>query len=108
MQKHMESFWSSMLTVYLLFTPMTASISPKTLSLNTTRRIRVPVLPRQPDHSRSNTKMLKKLLLLSASAGAGHIRAAQALEKAFNQLEPALEVRHLDVLDYTNKLFRHL
>jgi processive 1,2-diacylglycerol beta-glucosyltransferase len=52
--------------------------------------------------------MLMKVLLLSASAGAGHIRAAQALEKAFNQLEPTLEVRHLDVLDYTNKLFRHL
>jgi len=52
--------------------------------------------------------MLKKVLLLSASAGAGHIRAAQALEKAFTQLEPTLEVRHLDVLDYTNKLFRHL
>jgi len=52
--------------------------------------------------------MLKKVLLLSASAGAGHIRAAQALEKAFNQLEPKLEVQHLDVLDYTNKLFRHL
>src|ERR1051326_8365341 len=52
--------------------------------------------------------MLKKVLLLSASAGAGHIRAAQALEKAFNQLEPTLEVRDLDVLDYTNKLFRHL
>lgn len=52
--------------------------------------------------------MLKKVLLLSASAGAGHIRAAQALEKAFNELEPNLEVLHLDVLDYTNKLFRHL
>jgi processive 1,2-diacylglycerol beta-glucosyltransferase len=52
--------------------------------------------------------MLKKVLLLSASAGAGHIRAAQALEKAFNQLEPTLEVRQVDVLDYTNKLFRHL
>ena len=52
--------------------------------------------------------MLKKILLLSASAGAGHIRAAQALEKAFNELDAALEVRHLDVLDYTNKLFRHL
>jgi processive 1,2-diacylglycerol beta-glucosyltransferase len=52
--------------------------------------------------------MLKKVLLLSASAGAGHIRAAQALEKAFNQLEPTLEVRHLDVLEYTNKVFRHL
>jgi processive 1,2-diacylglycerol beta-glucosyltransferase len=52
--------------------------------------------------------MLKKALLLSASAGAGHIRAAQALEKAFVELDPTLEVRHLDVLDYTNKLFRHL
>jgi processive 1,2-diacylglycerol beta-glucosyltransferase len=52
--------------------------------------------------------MLKKILLLSASAGAGHVRAAQALEKAFSELEPTLELRHLDVLEYTNKLFRHL
>jgi processive 1,2-diacylglycerol beta-glucosyltransferase len=52
--------------------------------------------------------MLKKVLLLSASAGAGHIRAAQALEKAFKEVDSTLEVRHLDVLDYTNKLFRHL
>src|ERR1044072_3153400 len=52
--------------------------------------------------------MLMKVLLLSASAGAGHIRAAQALEKAFTQLEPTLQVRHLGVLDYPNKLFRHL
>src|SRR5262245_24553121 len=52
--------------------------------------------------------MLKKVLLLSASAGAGHSRAAQALEKAFNEFQPNIEVRHLDVLDYTNKLFRHL
>jgi processive 1,2-diacylglycerol beta-glucosyltransferase len=54
--------------------------------------------------------MLKKVLLLSASAGAGHIRAAEAIEKAFNQTENAesREVRHLDVLNYTNKVFRHL
>ena len=54
--------------------------------------------------------MLKKVLLLSASAGAGHIRAADAIEKAFNQTENAdsREVRHIDVLDYTNKVFRHL
>lgn len=52
--------------------------------------------------------MLKKILILSASAGAGHVRAAQAVEKAFGELEPSVEVRHLDVLDYTNKLFRHL
>jgi processive 1,2-diacylglycerol beta-glucosyltransferase len=51
--------------------------------------------------------MSKKLLILSASAGAGHIRAAQAVEKAFNELGTLSEVRHLDVLNYTNKLFRH-
>ena len=53
--------------------------------------------------------MLRKVLLLSASAGAGHLRAAEALEKAFNEAKDAesREVRHIDVLNYTNKLFRH-
>ena len=49
-----------------------------------------------------------KVLLLSASAGAGHVRAAQAVEKAFRELGAAEEVRHVDTLDYTNKVFRHL
>lgn len=54
--------------------------------------------------------MLRKVLLLSASAGAGHIRAADALEKAFKQVAGAesMEVHHIDVLNYTNKVFRHL
>ena len=54
--------------------------------------------------------MLKKILLLSASAGAGHLRAADAVEKAFKQAKGAAnrEVLHVDVLNYTNKLFRHL
>jgi processive 1,2-diacylglycerol beta-glucosyltransferase len=54
--------------------------------------------------------MLKKVLLLSASAGAGHVRAAEAIEKAFNLAKDAAnrEVLHVDVLNYTNKLFRHL
>jgi processive 1,2-diacylglycerol beta-glucosyltransferase len=54
--------------------------------------------------------MLKKVLLLSASAGAGHLRAAEAVEKAFKQTADAdsREVKHIDVLDYTNKVFRHL
>jgi processive 1,2-diacylglycerol beta-glucosyltransferase len=50
----------------------------------------------------------KKVLVLSASAGAGHVRAAQALERAFIDLNAAEEVRHIDALDYTNKLFRNL
>jgi len=53
--------------------------------------------------------MLKKVLLLSASAGAGHVRAAQAIEKAFKQTgNGETEVQHFDVLNYTNKVFRHL
>ena len=52
--------------------------------------------------------MSKKVLILSVSAGAGHIRAAEALERAFLEVESGLEVRHVDTLLYTNKLFRHL
>ena len=52
--------------------------------------------------------MTNKILILSASAGAGHLRAAQALEKALIERDPSLEVFHLDTLDYTNKLFRRL
>ena len=54
--------------------------------------------------------MLKKVLLLSASAGAGHVRAAEAIEKAFKETKngESREVHHLDILNYTNKVFRHL
>ena len=52
--------------------------------------------------------MFEKVLVLSASAGAGHLRAAQAMERAFTDLGAAGEVRHIDTLDYTNKLFRKL
>jgi processive 1,2-diacylglycerol beta-glucosyltransferase len=52
--------------------------------------------------------MLEKLLVLSASAGAGHVRAAQAVERAFAVTGGAREVRHVDTLDFTNKVFRRL
>jgi processive 1,2-diacylglycerol beta-glucosyltransferase len=52
--------------------------------------------------------VFKKVLILSVSAGAGHLRAASALEQAFLQMNAAQEVRHLDTLAYTNKVFRHL
>ncbi len=52
--------------------------------------------------------MFDRVLILSASAGAGHIRAAQAVEKAFLQLKAARELRNIDTLDYTNKLFQKL
>jgi processive 1,2-diacylglycerol beta-glucosyltransferase len=49
-----------------------------------------------------------KVLILSASAGAGHMRAADAVERAFKLTGAAFEVKHIDTLQYTNKLFRHL
>ena len=56
----------------------------------------------------SNAKigtMKKRVLILSASAGTGHVRAADALAKTFAR-EPSVEaVEHLDALEYTNKLF---
>src|SRR4028119_1141960 len=52
--------------------------------------------------------MFKKVLILSASVGAGHLRAAEALEKAFRIANAAEEIRNIDVLQYTNLLFRRL
>jgi processive 1,2-diacylglycerol beta-glucosyltransferase len=52
--------------------------------------------------------MLGRVLILSASAGAGHVRAAQALERAFADLGAAREVHHVDTLQFTNKIFRTL
>lgn len=52
--------------------------------------------------------MATKALILSASAGAGHVRAAQALERAFAATGVVRDVRHVDALAYTNPLFRRL
>ncbi len=52
--------------------------------------------------------MFKKVLILSASVGAGHLRAAEALEKTFKEMNAAEDVRNIDVLQYTNPLFRRL
>jgi processive 1,2-diacylglycerol beta-glucosyltransferase len=52
--------------------------------------------------------MFKKVLILSAAVGAGHLRAADALEKAFARQNAAAEICNIDVLNYTNPLFRRL
>jgi processive 1,2-diacylglycerol beta-glucosyltransferase len=50
----------------------------------------------------------KKLLILSVSAGAGHMRAAEAI-RAYAAMEPGnVEVLHLDVMDYVTTGFRKL
>ena len=48
----------------------------------------------------------KRVLIMSASAGMGHIKAAAALEKTFAADEKVGEVINNDALQYTNKLFR--
>jgi processive 1,2-diacylglycerol beta-glucosyltransferase len=48
----------------------------------------------------------RKVLILSASAGTGHVRAAEALEKVFRQQPDVGEVRNIDALRFTNRLFR--
>lgn len=52
--------------------------------------------------------MLENVLIISASAGSGHVRAAQAIERAFAERGGATTVRHIDALQYTTKLFRDL
>ena len=46
-----------------------------------------------------------RLLILSASAGAGHTRAAQALEAAAREI-PGVEAEHWDVLAHVDRLYR--
>jgi processive 1,2-diacylglycerol beta-glucosyltransferase len=52
--------------------------------------------------------MYDRILILSASVGNGHTTAAQALKKSFENEGVANEIRHEDVLTYTNPLFRRL
>jgi processive 1,2-diacylglycerol beta-glucosyltransferase len=52
--------------------------------------------------------MSQRLLILSVSAGAGHVRAAQALEAAAKSSNPPLAAIHLDVLTLVPQEFRKL
>ena len=61
-----------------------------------------------PDQGAGPGPGLNRVLVLSASAGAGHVRAAQALERALVATGRVHEVRHVDILQYTSKLFRRV
>jgi len=52
-------------------------------------------------------KARPRVLLLSATSGAGHVRAAQALEKAF-VARGDCDVEHVDALQYVSKLFQRV
>lgn len=48
----------------------------------------------------------KKILLLSVSAGAGHMRAAEALRSHADAFGAAVQATHLDVMDFVPRAFR--
>ena len=52
--------------------------------------------------------MAKKVLILSASVGAGHVRAAQAIYLAGKELDPEADVVYHDALDFTSMAFRNV
>ncbi len=54
------------------------------------------------------TEKKRKVLILSASAGAGHVRAADALLQVCQNHPGVGEVQHWDMLKYTTRLFRHI
>jgi processive 1,2-diacylglycerol beta-glucosyltransferase len=50
--------------------------------------------------------MKPRILILSTSAGAGHVAAAKALEQVFARSTDVEEVIHKDALEFTNQTFR--
>ena len=57
---------------------------------------------------RTKTASPPRILVLSASVGAGHLRAAEAVVAAAKELRPDAVVESRDVLDFTSKMFRQL
>jgi len=51
-------------------------------------------------------KKQKHYVILSASTGAGHIRAAEALEKCAAERYPDIKVTHIDAMKYVTRLFK--
>ncbi len=52
--------------------------------------------------------MARRILVLSAAVGAGHLRAAEAVEMALKQTLPDATVRNVDILEMTNRLFKRI
>lgn len=50
----------------------------------------------------------ERICILTASAGAGHVMAARALEDSFRKLAPAYDIERIDVLQTCGRWFRFL
>ena len=73
------------------------------------RKKTLPPVAFKDGHAISVPMPIRNLLILSASSwGAGHLRAAQAVELAARELVPDANIRNIDVLTLTNAPFRHL
>lgn len=49
--------------------------------------------------------MSPKIMIVSVSAGTGHVRAAEALEASLKQAAPGVSVLNVDALNYSSKAF---
>jgi len=50
--------------------------------------------------------MAKRVTIISVKAGAGHLRAAEAIEATLRDDYPAVRVRNIEALEYTSAAFR--
>ncbi|MBP1732140.1 MAG: MurG-like transferase, partial [Deltaproteobacteria bacterium] len=50
----------------------------------------------------------RRVLVTSVKAGAGHVKAAEALTQAFALKYPSITVKNVDLLDYSSYLARHI
>ena len=51
---------------------------------------------------------MPRILIVSVRAGAGHLKAAEALEMAFRKFQPGAEVKNVDLLDHSTELIKYL
>ncbi|MBK9769502.1 MAG: glycosyltransferase [Candidatus Obscuribacter sp.] len=56
----------------------------------------------------TGTYMQPRILILSASSGNGHIKAGEALAKAFSQAQPEAIVQHIDALTLVSPAMRNV
>jgi processive 1,2-diacylglycerol beta-glucosyltransferase len=52
--------------------------------------------------------LTKRILILSASVGSGHVRAAEAVELALQDIAPGLMFKNVDVLSLASSPFRRI
>jgi len=52
--------------------------------------------------------MKKRVLIVHARAGLGHISAAKALEEAFAENHPDVEVKNVDIIDFSMKIYKEI